>query len=100
VFLILSTIDAALTLWGLSIGVIEEVNPLMQWLIETSPVAFMAAKLSLPVILGLILWRIRNRSRKFVACSLGFVLIVYAAVMLFHVYWIVFYLTFIILAQT
>ena len=79
---------SSLTLWGLGLGAIEELNPLMQLLIEKSPIAFMAVKLSLPVILGIIFWRIRNRSCKFVACSLGLVLIVYAVVMVLHVYWI------------
>jgi len=90
-FLILSLLDGVLTLWGLGQGAIEEVNPVMQWLIEKSPIAFMAVKLSLPVILSFVIWRIRNRSRKFVACSLGLVLIVYSVVMVLHVYWIVFY---------
>lgn len=91
VFLILSLLDGALTLWGLRLGVTEEVNPIMRWLIEKSPIVFMTVKLSLPVALGLLLWKIRKRSRKFVVCSLGFVLIVYAVVMVFHVYWLVFY---------
>jgi hypothetical protein len=33
VFLILSLLEGALTLWGLGQGVIEEVNPVMRWLI-------------------------------------------------------------------
>ena len=89
VFLILSLLDGALTLWGLGLGAIEEVNPLMQWLIEKSPIVFMSVKLSLPVMLVFVLWRIRNRSRKFVTYSLGLVLSVYAVVMVFHVYWVV-----------
>ena len=91
VYLILSLLDGALTLWGLGQGAIEEVNPIMQSLITQSPIVFLTVKLLLPVILGLIFWRIRNTSCKFVAWSLGLVLIVYAVVMLFHVYWIVFY---------
>jgi len=34
VFIILSLLDGALTLWGLELGAIEEGNPVMQWLIE------------------------------------------------------------------
>lgn len=64
-------------------------NPVMQWLIEKSPIEFMAVKLSLPVMLGVVLWEIRDRSSKFVACSLWLVLIVYSMVMILHVYWIV-----------
>jgi len=91
VFLILSLLDGTLTLWGLGQGVIEEGNPVMQWLIEKSPIVFMTVKLSLPVMLGFVLWKLRNRSRKFVACSLGLVLITYAVVIGLQVYWIVFY---------
>jgi len=91
VFLCLSLLDGALTLWGLGQGVIKEVNPMMRWLIEENPIVFMTVKLSLPVMLGFVLWEIRDRSGKFVACSLWLVLIVYTVVMVFHVYWIVFY---------
>ncbi|SHH13837.1 MULTISPECIES: DUF5658 family protein [Desulfosporosinus] len=87
----LSVIDGALTLWGLGQGVIEEVNPVMRWLIEENPIVFMTVKLSLPVMLGFVLWEIRDRSRKFVACSLWLVLIVYSVVMMFHAYWILVY---------
>ncbi|WP_373887484.1 DUF5658 family protein [Desulfosporosinus nitroreducens] len=62
---------------------------MMRWLIGKSPIIFIAVKLSLPVALGLVFWRIRNRSRKFVAYSLRLVLIVYAVVMGSHVYWII-----------
>jgi len=91
VFIILSLLDATLTLWGLGQGAIEEVNPVMRWLIEENPIVFMIIKLSLPVMLGFVLWEIRNRSRKFVAYSLGLVLIVYSVVLMLHIYWIVFY---------
>ena len=52
VLLLLSCMDGVLTLWGLSIGAIEEANPIMQWLIEKSPIVFMVFKLSFPVMLG------------------------------------------------
>ena len=88
---ILSLLDATLTLWGLGHGAIDEVNPMMKWFIEESPITFMAIKLSLPVMLGFVLWEIRDRSRKFVACSLWLVLILYWVVMMFHAYWLVVY---------
>ncbi|MDR3585515.1 MAG: DUF5658 family protein [Desulfosporosinus sp.] len=91
VLFLLSLLDGALTLWGLRIDAIEEVNPVMQWLTEKSRIAFMAVKLSLLVILGFIFWRIRNRSRKFVVCLLGLVLIVYSVVIGLHVYRVVLY---------
>lgn len=52
--LLLSSINGALTLWGIGLGAIEEANPIMQLLITKSPVGFMAVKLSLTVILGII----------------------------------------------
>lgn len=89
VFLILSLLDGALTIWGLGKGTIEEVNPVMRWLIEEAPIVFMVVKLSLPFMLGFVLWEIRDRSRKFVTCSMWLVLIVYTVVMALHIYWIV-----------
>ncbi len=65
VFLILSLLDGALTLWGLRVGVTEEVNPLMLWLIGNSPIVFIVVKASIPFILGFVLWRIRNKNRVF-----------------------------------
>jgi len=89
VLLILSYLDGILTLWDLSINVIEEGNPIMQWLIEKSPVGFMAVKLMMPVILGFLFWRNMNKLNKFFAYSLEFVLIVYAMIILLHLYWII-----------
>ncbi len=86
--LILSAINGALTLWGLGLDAIKEANPVMQIIITKSPGAFMTVKLLLLVILGFIFWRIRNRSRRFVAYALGFALSVYVVVMEIHVYWI------------
>ncbi len=88
VVLILSLLDGTLTLWGLGQGVIEEVNPVTRWLIEENPIVFMTVKLSLPVMLGFVLWEIRNRSRRFIDYSLWLVLIVYSVVMMFvKVFW-------------
>jgi len=87
--LILSLLDGVLTLWGLRLGKIEEMNPGMLWLTEKSPFTFMAVKLLLPIILGLLFWRIRNRSRKLVRYGLGVVLIAYVVVIGMHVWWVV-----------
>jgi len=69
----------------------DKVNPVMRWLIEENPIVFMTVKLSLTVMLGFVLWEIRDRSRKFVACSMWLVLIVYAAVMVLHIGWVMLY---------
>lgn len=89
VLLFLSAIDGALTLWGLRLRVIEEVNPIMQEIITKSPITFIALKLALPLILGIIFWRIHNRSRMLVTYGLRLLLIVYAVVLGIHVYWII-----------
>jgi hypothetical protein len=85
---ILSAIDGGLTLWGLGLKTIKEVNPLMQLLVTKSSGGFMAVKLALPVVVGVIFWQIKNRSRRFVNYSLGLILIVYTIVLMFHVLWI------------
>jgi len=90
-FFVLSLLDGALTLWGLGLGAIEEVNPIMRRLIEKSPIVFIAVKVPIPVMLGFIFWWIRDRSRRFVYCSLELLLIVYSMVMMLHVYWLVFF---------
>jgi len=87
VFFILSALDGALTLWGLGLGAIKEANPFMKWLIEKNPYVFMFVKLFLPIILGLMLWRIMNKS--FVTYSLGLILAVYSVVLVLHAYWVV-----------
>jgi hypothetical protein len=48
---ILSAIDCVLTLRGLSIKVIEEANPIMQWLIGRSLIGFITLKLLMPLFL-------------------------------------------------
>ena len=75
VFFIFSLLDGVLTLWVLRLGAIEEVNPMMRWLINKSPIGFMAFKLTLPVMLAFVLWRIRNNAHKFVINSLWLVLV-------------------------
>lgn len=91
VFLILSLLDGALTIWGLGLSAIVEINPVMKWLVERSPILFMAVKLLLPVILGCVLWKIPERSDSFFTYSLGFVLVVYSVTMVLHFYWILDY---------
>jgi hypothetical protein len=83
---VLSAMDGALTLWGLSLEVIKEANPFMQLIINKSPAGLMTIKLLLPITLGLVLWKIKRR--KFVTYSLWLVLAVYSAVMVLHIYWV------------
>ncbi len=91
VFFVLSALDGVLTLWGLYLDVIQEVNPLMRLLIDNHPQLFLFLKLLVPVILGVYCWWNRDTARKLVIYALVFVVGLYIIVSLFHVYWIVLY---------
>lgn len=89
ILLIFNILDGLLTLWGLQLQLIEEVNPLMQQLMMAKPIALMIVKILLPILLGAALWHIRNTSRKLVSYGLGLVLTCYSGVMILHGYWII-----------
>lgn len=86
--LISNILDVELTLWGISLHLIEEGNPLMQLFIEKNPLYLETIKLLLPIILGFACWWIRDTSRKLIVYSMGFILIAYLLIMLVHAYWI------------
>ena len=90
-FFVLSIGDALLTLWGLKLDVIEEVNPLMRELIERKPWLFISLKTLIPVALGTYCWLRRDSDRKLVTYALVLSLGVYVVVSIFHIYWIVLY---------
>lgn len=89
--LFLSVIDAILTLRGLNLGIIEEANPIMYWLIAQSPVVFIAVKLALPVILLLLAWWSEKKLSKVIPYLFEVVLIAYTVAIGFHVWWILAY---------
>lgn len=82
-------LDGGLTLFGLNLEVVEEVNPLMDRLILASPQGFMVVKFLIPLIFSLLLWKKRHQLRKHIVYLLGFVFALYTFVMLLHAYWIV-----------
>lgn len=88
VFLSLSISDGLLTLWGLKLNVIEEVNPIMKLIISKSPTEFMAIKLLLPILVGVFCWMVKDKARKLVIFILGFVISIYTLLIMLHVYWI------------
>ena len=90
-FFVLSIGDALLTLWGLKLEVIEEVNPLMRELIAQKPWLFISLKTLIPVALGAYCWLRRDSDRKLVTYALVLSLGVYVVVSMFHIYWIVLY---------
>tara|TARA_B100000212_G_C27267638_1_gene487294 strand:+ start:520 stop:861 length:342 start_codon:yes stop_codon:yes gene_type:complete len=57
--MVMNVCDAILTHSWLELGVIEEANPLMAYLLETSPPLFFTVKLTLVYLGGFLLWRHR-----------------------------------------
>jgi len=79
---IMNGIDAVLTITWVTFGLANEANPLMDGLLQTHPVLFMAVKLSL-VFLGLkLLWNYRKK--RMVCYGTAVLLIVYYGLMLIH----------------
>lgn len=88
IFLFLSLLDGALTLWGLSMGIIEEANPVMSLLIKTSSIIFLLFKITLPVSVGTFCWWIRDKRPFWSVFLLWFAIAVYSLVALAHGYWL------------
>ena len=84
-----STLDGALTLWGLCHNAIKEANPVMRSLITFNPYIFMIYKMALPIVLGIISWKIHDRSQRLIRYGLVLLLCIYTAIVGFHIYWIV-----------
>jgi hypothetical protein len=80
--LVLNLVDAILTLFLVTAGLAVEANPLMETALSQSPLAFMAAKLSL-VSLG-ILFLYRMRQHRFAAGAIVASVIVYGGVVAYH----------------
>ncbi|WP_169081530.1 DUF5658 family protein [Paenibacillus sp. PL91] len=78
--------DAAFTDIGLRLQLIEELNPLVSRLYEWNLVGYYGMKLSLPVILILIYYRIKNRIwiNPFILVTI----LLYFIVNLYHLIWI------------
>lgn len=81
--LILNLLDAILTLFWVYSGLGQEMNPLLRNLIESSPIAFVIAKLSLVALGSLLLWRYRERKLAVIAIVLAFLL--YYGLLLWHI---------------
>ncbi|MET3575987.1 hypothetical protein ABID49_001894 [Bhargavaea ullalensis] len=78
--------DAFFTWLGVSGGMIEEANPLMDRLLGTSVPAFFFVKLSLPAVLIALSGRLDGSA--LFRISLGAALAVYVSVFLLHAAWI------------
>ena len=77
-----NAIDAFATLTWVKANIARELNPLMNMLIEYSPLLFMSVKLTLLPILSIFLWQ--HRSRKLVIISGHILCLVYVVVMMIH----------------
>ena len=80
--LLFNLLDGLFTLTFLQLGVAEELNPLMRWAYEVSPLFFMALKLAIVNAGVLILWAHRVVGASRVAMAVGAVL--YAGIVLYH----------------
>ena len=79
---LMNGVDAILTVGWVTFGLAVEANPLMDGLLQTHPVLFMIAKLSL-VFLGItLLWR--HRKKPMVIWSVVGLITVYYLLMLIH----------------
>ena len=81
--LVMNACDAYLTYAWMDLGVIEEANPLMAYLLEVSTPLFFAVKLTLVSLGGYLLWR--HRWRWLAQLGLTALLCVYLWVMALHV---------------
>jgi len=83
---VLNVLDYASTLYGVGVGIFEEVNPLLIELVK-HPIYFSIVKLVFVPLFLLVLWRVRGRVRKGIFnLGMNTILVSYSAVMLWHVY--------------
>ncbi|KMJ60066.1 hypothetical protein AB685_04290 [Bacillus sp. LL01] len=89
--LILNIFDGAATYYGLHFQLIEEGNPLMKALYETSPLLFISFKLGISLMLLLFIKR-NLTLRSFVLKVLSVAAVCgYSMVTFLHMYWIFYY---------
>src|SRR5262245_8597756 len=81
--LVLNLIDGISTLALVTAGLAVEANPLMESALAQGPLTFMTAKITLVSLGILFLWRMRRH--RFAAVSLIGSMVVYSAVVLYHV---------------
>jgi len=79
---VLNVLDAVLTAGWMSLGVIEEANPLMAYLLDLGPTLFFIVKAALVPLGCFILWRYRHR--RFAKIAIVGVLGVYSWVIVLH----------------
>lgn len=81
--------DAIFTYLGVTHGVIREANPLMNMLITSEPLFFLATKVFLSFCLLVIGHMSRSlQQQRFYRVTLSSVTVLYGGVFLLHLYWI------------
>ncbi|MBL4953662.1 hypothetical protein JK635_15850 [Neobacillus sp. YIM B02564] len=84
------TLDAVLTHFGVTLGIVEEANPLMKLVIEKNWSYFYLIKISLPLLLiGLFLFHPVKKKMKLLLVASCFI---YFSVLVYHLVWMVLYL--------
>lgn len=91
--LVLCIIDAAFTDLGLRKGLIEESNPLMNIVYESSILAFYAVKILLPTALLSMIHFINPTS--IIRNMIVFALVLYLIILSIHIYWVVIVIAFV-----
>jgi len=84
----MAALDASLTIWGASLGIIEEANPYLRGLLARSPVGmFLAVVVATGLALGVIRWAVPRRPefRWVIWVAVG----ARTIVLLMHLAWIV-----------
>ena len=84
--LLLAICDSFITHFGLSNGYIEEANPLMRYMYETSIPGFFSIKIILPILFILIITKLKPNA--FLQLLIAGALFLYAFVLFKHIYWI------------
>jgi len=89
---ILMMLDYALTMYGISTGLIEEGNGLMCWLVNMPWQYGVVVKTAMSVLLLTPLYIAKKKEVPLYRTALIIVLIAYACVFTMHIYWIQLYI--------
>lgn len=84
--LLLAICDSFITHFGLSNGYIEEANPIMRFVYETSILGFFSIKIILPILFIWIITKLKPNA--FLQLLIAGALFLYAFVLFKHVYWL------------
>ncbi len=81
--LVLNVFDAAFTLYWVNAGLAKEANVLLRYLVEHSPLLFIAVKFALVLAGVIVLWRYRYN--RFAVVGIFIAFLVYYSLLLYHI---------------